>query len=161
MEVSMRYLIHASILVAILAIGLISCTVQIDIAEVRKAIEESNAVFTEAYNSGDAAGVTALYTEDAILMPPDVATVQGREAIQEYWSKALESGLSDLKLEVVSVDGRGDLAYEIGKYSVMVPFGEAKVAWAGKYLVIWERQADGAWMMSVDISNNDGAMEEL
>ena len=43
-----------------------------------------NVQFEEAANSGDAAGLTALYTDDAALLPPASPMVQGKDNIQAY-----------------------------------------------------------------------------
>ncbi len=71
----------------LMAFGVVACApaaeTEEDPATVRAAIEETNARFTEAFNQGDAAVATALYTEDAIVLPPGQGMVRGRPAIQE------------------------------------------------------------------------------
>ncbi len=50
----------------------------------RSHIETALATFAAAFNDGDGASVAALYTEDAALLPPDGARVDGRDAIQAF-----------------------------------------------------------------------------
>jgi uncharacterized protein (TIGR02246 family) len=42
--------------------------------------------YEDAFNQNDAAAVAALYTEDAVLLPPETDPVYGREAIEKYYA---------------------------------------------------------------------------
>ncbi|MFG2938275.1 YybH family protein [Streptomyces sp. NPDC048282] len=54
--------------------------------------EDITRFFVERSNAGDAAGVAALYEEDAVMaFPPGQFTV-GRDAIRALWEKALAGG---------------------------------------------------------------------
>ncbi len=48
----------------------------------RDSIEATIKTLLESLNGGDAAGVAAHYTDDAALLPPDAARVDGREGIR-------------------------------------------------------------------------------
>lgn len=151
--------------VALFALGLflvlLSCTQPetFDVAAVRQAIEAGSASWTEAFNRGDAAGVAALYAEDATLLPPNSEMIQGRQGIQDYWSAGIQMGLKDISLTTVSVGGSGDTAYEIGKYSLTIqPPGQEGMTDSGKYLVVWKKQADGTWMLHADTWNSSMPM---
>jgi hypothetical protein len=50
----------------------------------RAAIEALSAEYTAAVQAGDAAAVSALHADDAILHPPNEPSVSGREAIDAY-----------------------------------------------------------------------------
>ncbi len=122
---------------------------------VRGAIEAAYDQFKTAFNNGNAAGVAALYTENATLMPPNSETIHGKQGIQEYWNAGIEMGLKDLKLTIMDVKVSGDTAYESGKYTIKVPVeGQKDITDSGKYLVVWKRQDDGAWKMHSDIWNS-------
>ena len=123
---------------------------------VQQAIEETNTQFCEAVNRGDAAAVAALYAEDAKLLPPNSEMVSGRQAIQAFWEGALEMGLWDINLEGVDVGCDGDMAYEIGTYTLNIqPEGGQAMTDTGKYVVVRKRQADAVWKWSVDIWNSN------
>ena len=62
------------------------------VSQARAGIEAANAKFSEAFDRGDAAAVAALYTEDAIVFPPDSEMVKGRQAIGEFWKATRNSG---------------------------------------------------------------------
>ncbi|MCU9848496.1 DUF4440 domain-containing protein [Defluviimonas sp. D31] len=122
------------------------------------AIGERNAAFEAAFNGGDAAGVAALYSADAVLMPPDMAMVNGREGAEALWAGFIEAGATDLDLTTVTLDLAGDMANEIGTFTLSVPDGNGGMqSVAGKYIVIWKRDEAGAWNLHWDIWNADPA----
>ncbi len=154
----MRFSIYALLFVLGLSLALLSCArpEEWDVAAVRKAIEETNAKFAEAFNRGDAAAVAALYTDDATMLPPNDEAVQGKQKIQEFGDGLVKMGAKGLTLTTVSVGGNGDTAYEIGKYTITIqPEGQAAMLDTGKYVVVWKKQADGAWRLHADIWNSD------
>ncbi|MFQ6094023.1 MAG: YybH family protein [bacterium] len=147
----MRY---AFMFVLLLSLALLSCAKEMDVAQVRKSIEEANAKWVEAFNQGDAAAAAALYTNDATTLPPNSEMIQGRQGIQEFLNGAIEMGAKDITLTTVDVGGSGDTAYEIGKYSITIqPEGQEAMTDSGKYVAVWKRQADGTWKLHVDIWN--------
>jgi uncharacterized protein (TIGR02246 family) len=122
--------------------------------DVRQAIEQANARFVEAFKAGDAATIASLYTETAKVLPPDATEVAGREAIQNLWQSWIDDGLKDLTLEAVDVEASGDLAYEIGLFTIQVPAENDAMATAGgNYVVVWKRDA-GDWRLHVDTWND-------
>lgn len=129
-------------------------------AGAREDIEAALAKFAEAFNGGDGAGVAALYTEDAALLPPGEARVDGRAAVQAYWQGAIDAGISDLTLEAVEVEESGDLAMEVGAFSLAVPGeGDQTTTVFGKYIVVWKKGADGVWRLYRDIWNANPAKQ--
>ncbi len=104
--------------------------------------------------SGDASRWAALYANDAVIMPPNSATVEGRGAI-ETWLKALPVVITAVAGEALEVDGTGDLAYVRGTYamSMKVPSVTQPVRQDGKLLQIYARQQDGTWLLARDIWN--------
>jgi ketosteroid isomerase-like protein len=96
-----------------------------------------------------------LYTETAAFMPPNSGIAEGRAAIRAWF--AAFPPMSDFTLTPVEIDGRGDLAYVRGTYSLKIvgPNGRQVGEDHGKYLEIRRRQPDGRWLMAVDIFNSD------
>jgi uncharacterized protein (TIGR02246 family) len=124
---------------------------------VRDAIASAIENFTGAFKRGDAAAVAAWYTTDATLLPPDNTMMKGRDAIQAFWQGAMSMGVSEAKLETLEVETRDDLAYEVGRFEmVMQPQGGERVELTGKYVVVWKLEGE-AWRMHVDIWNGDSA----
>jgi uncharacterized protein (TIGR02246 family) len=102
--------------------------------------------------AGDARGMAGLYTENATLLPPGQPAITGRQNIQGFWQAFFDAGASDAKLKSIKISGSGDLAYEIGEYSAVMPQPSGGTApGTGKYLVVFERQQDGKLKMVADM----------
>ena len=149
---------YSFLIVFALVIVLLSCAEpekeEMDIAQVRQAIDEANLKFGEAMRKGDAAALAALYTEDTVLLPPNSEMIQGKQGVEEFWQAAIQMGVQDAILTSVDVMGSGDLAYGIGKYTLTIQLEEEVVEELGKYVVVWKLQADGSWKKHVDIWNS-------
>lgn len=124
--------------------------------EIRETIKNTNLKFAEIFKRGDAAGVAALYTSDARLLPPGAPMMSGAEAIENFWQEAMNMGIKEATLETIDVESSGgDLATEIGKFTLRIekPGGE-RIAQTGKYVVLWKNDG-GAWKLHADIWNTD------
>jgi len=119
----------------------------------------ANEAITDAYiqavRTEDWMAVAALYTEDAVLMPPNTPMIQGREAIQA-WNEA-SPPITEFNLTIVEIDGRGDLAFVRGTYSMTIALEDAPgpIQDTGKYIEIRRKQEDGSWLIAVDMFNSD------
>ncbi|NIO70601.1 MAG: SgcJ/EcaC family oxidoreductase [Anaerolineae bacterium] len=119
--------------------------------EVRDAIAAAVENWMATFNRGDAAGLASLHTENGQVLPPNSDFVTGRQAIQAFWQGAMDMGIKSAKLEIVEVEGHGDIAIEVSKYTLS---GEAdQVLDTGKYIIIW-KQVDGQWKLHRDIFNS-------
>lgn len=122
---------------------------------IRDAIASAIQAFSGAFGRGDAAAVAAWYTADATLLPPDNPMTKGRDAIQAFWQGAMGMGVSEARLETLEVETQGDLAYEVGRFEMVVqPQGGERAEMRGKYVVVWKLEGEG-WRMHVDIWNGD------
>ena len=102
--------------------------------DVADLIHAANTRFTEAVHAKDAASMPALYTQDGQIVPPNHDLVRGAEAIVAFWQDAFVLGLSDARPVTHEIIPMGDLAVEVGEYTV---FGENDVRLdSGKIIVI-------------------------
>jgi uncharacterized protein (TIGR02246 family) len=125
------------------------------VREARAAIEAANAKFSEAFARGDAKGLSAMYTSDAIAFPPDSEMIRGNEAIGEFWKATRDSGVRGAALTTIEVSRSGSVAYEVGKVSLTIqPPGKEQTTAMAKYVVVWKRQGDGSWKLHRDIWNS-------
>ena len=114
----------------------------------RAEIAAANARFMDAFGAGHAPGVAACYTASGQLLPPGSDVVTGREAITTFWSVVMGAGIAAARLETVELEARGDLAVEVGRYTLSGADGGAIDQ--GKYVVVWKR-TDGEWRIHRDI----------
>jgi uncharacterized protein (TIGR02246 family) len=136
-------------------VGMLGLTVPAAANDVRQAIEQVNSQFVEAFKAGDAATIASLYTDTAKLLPPDATEIAGHDAIQNLWQSWIDDGLKDLTLEAMEVESSGDLAYEVGVFSLQVPAeNNAMVTATGNYVVVWKRGEDDNWRLHVDTWND-------
>jgi uncharacterized protein (TIGR02246 family) len=112
-----------------------------------RAIARANSDYVEAMKTGDAATIAAPYTDDAVFVGVDGACTRGRAEIEKMYRARLgRSGLA----KSTRIDSRrlvvdGNLAYESG-YGEIGRLREGKlVVDGGRFLTVWQRQADGEW----------------
>lgn len=117
-----------------------------------RAVTDSFLVYARARRDSATA---SLYTENATLMPPHQGVVEGRAAIRAFFEGF--PPMAEFTATAVEIDGRGDLAYVRGTYALTIAAASGKPATPdhGKYLEIRRRQADGKWLIAVDIFNSD------
>jgi ketosteroid isomerase-like protein len=124
--------------------------------DTRAEIEMLTAKFSKAVTNKDFAALGSFYEERARLLAPGVPMVEGRAAIQAAQQSMIEGGVQALRLDVIDVIEAGDLAIEIGRYTLTIqPPGGESVIDNGKSVVVWRRQKDGALKIAVDTFNTD------
>jgi uncharacterized protein (TIGR02246 family) len=119
-------------------------------------LAEPRVSFVAALARGDAAAASAVYTDDAHLLAPSAELVQGREAIERFWKAGIDSGITAVDLDVVEIAGGVRLAYEIGRYALLLG-GDGEAAERGAYVLVHERQRDGTWRRAVEMFNPESS----
>lgn len=100
--------------------------------------------YCTSFNTGNYDQVASLFAPDASLMPPHSQTASGTRAIERALRELGESGHQDLRFETVRVDSSGDLAVEMGRYTVAIRQDNGTtIADRGKFMRAWRRV--GAW----------------
>jgi ketosteroid isomerase-like protein len=122
----------------------------------RAAIRQAEDQWVQLTSAKDWEGAAKAYlTEDGKMLPPNGPALNGQAAVAGWL--AGYPPFSDFSLEDVTVEGRGDLAYVHGRYSLMVtpPGAAAPIRDQGKHVTIFKKQADGTWKATVGIFNSD------
>jgi uncharacterized protein (TIGR02246 family) len=115
--------------------------------------EEIHAVFEDAFNSGDADALLALYERDAVFEAEPGQLVSGTDAIREVLGVFLAfQGTLTMHKKVVAA---GDIALVKGSWSLTGtgPDG-SEVNLSGESTEIVRRQADGTWLYVIDIPDD-------
>jgi ketosteroid isomerase-like protein len=100
--------------------------------------------FERHWAAGDEAGLAALFTEDALLMPTGFAAERGRAAIRH----AYEAVAVPVHLRALAYAADDSVGYVVGAYGF-----EHSDAEAGKFVFTLRRTPGGAWMISSHIVN--------
>ena len=119
----------------------------------------TNRQFEEAFARGDAAGCAAVYSEDAKILPPDSPALTGRQAGQEVWQSVINMGVKGITLQTLELEEMGDRAVERGAATIQIQGeGGQTMQASAKFIVLWMRQADGAWKWHWDCWNFDAPL---
>ncbi len=102
--------------------------------------EDITRLFVERSNQGDAAGVAALYAEDAVLAYPPGEVTVGREAIRVLWEKVLAHRPRFEQEEPLPTLVNGDIAL------TSTPPKDG----TGARAQVVRRQPDGSWLRVLD-----------
>ena len=141
---------RASMLFLALPLLLPSCQLSrqaVNTQSAEAAMQEVYNTFTRAYKQADPAMVADLYTEDAYYLEPNTMIIQGRDTIQGNFTRYLErftpGAGPDIAFEILERQISGNQAYDIGYYT----FNGQR---SGKFIVLWQRQPNGTWMIHAD-----------
>ncbi len=119
-------------------------------------IHKTGEEWARYWNSRQPDKLAQLYAEDAVYLPPHHPAVHGRQAIREYLSRPLHRDYTDLMFEVTYIKQTGDLAFDVGTYSMKVPKeGGGQRPDKGKYLTVWRKHSGGDWHIVADSWSSD------
>ena len=143
--------------IALLSFAFVGTTSSAD-TKIEQTLRDLDAQWSAAAGAKDLDKTVSYYSNDATVMPPKASAARTKEAIRKVWQDLLASpGLSiSWKATKVEVAKSGDLACLSGTYELTIndPSGKP-LNDHGKYVEVWEKQADGKWKCGADIWNSD------
>jgi uncharacterized protein (TIGR02246 family) len=105
--------------------------------------------FVTSFNTGNYDQVAGLFAPDGVFMAPHHEPAHGQRAVELLLRKFSEAGYGDLRVETTRVQYSGDMAMEIGRYSVAIRQSNGTtVVDRGKFVKVWRRL--GAWLIVAD-----------
>lgn len=129
--------------------ALVPVTARADEKADDKAVRDVIAAYEKGLNASDAAGITKLYTADAVLMAPNNSPAVGRETIGKVYEGLFKAVKLDIKFEVDEVKVLSDkwaMARTRSKFTVKV--GDAPPAVdANQELFLFQKE-DGQWRIA-------------
>ena len=117
--------------------------------DVQSLIRNLSQDFVTSFNTGNYDQVAALFAQDGTFMAPHYEPAYGPKAVEHLLRQFGEAGYEDCRLETTRVEASGDLAMEMGRYSVAMRQTDGTVVVdRGKYVRAWRRL--GAWLIVAD-----------
>ena len=105
--------------------------------------------YVTSFNTGNYDQVAGLFACDGVFMAPRHDAANGQKAVERLLREFGETGYSDLRIETTRVDSSGDMAMEVGRYSVTIRLPNGTLmSERGKYVKVWRRL--GAWLILAD-----------
>ena len=133
-------------------------------AEANQAIDAADANWARLTAAGHADSLAQLYHANAVLLPPNMSPVHGRDSIRAFFTvlNTMSSPPPVLTVRADSVWASGAMAVDLGRWHFAWPAAAkrppgAPAADSGKYIVRWV-QENGRWLMAQDIWNSDVAL---
>jgi len=127
-------------------------------SKAEQALRDADDAWSKAAASKDLEKTIAYYSDDASVLPPNAPIATTKDAIKKLWGDLLASpGLAiSWKATKVEVAKSGDLGFVSGTYEFTMNDASGKPTTdKGKYVEVWEKQADGKWKCGTDIWNSD------
>ena len=105
--------------------------------------------FATSFNTGNYDQAAALFASDGVLMAPRQEAAYGQKAVEHLLRRLGDAGYSDLRLETTRVEHSGDMAMELGRFTIAVRQEDGTlISERGKYVKVWRRL--GAWLTMAD-----------
>lgn len=134
-----------------------------NVSPAERMLRELDAQWSKAAAAKDLELTIAYYSDDAIVLPPNAASAATKEAIRNVWKDLLATpGLAiTWQPNRVQLAKSSDMAWVSGTYELTMndPSGKP-INDRGKYIEVWEKQADGNWKCRADMWNSDLPVSE-
>jgi uncharacterized protein (TIGR02246 family) len=107
-----------------------------------------------AFNTANYDQLASLFAAEGQMMAPHREPAVGTKAIERAMRELGEAGYQDLRLETSRIDYSGDMAIELGRYTIAIRQANGTtVVERGKYVHAWRRL--GAWLMIANCWNSN------
>ncbi len=120
-------------------------------------IRTADADWAKAAAAKDLDKCMSYYEDDAVLFAPSSPAVMGKDNIRNVIQRMLAAPMQ-LTINVASIDvaHSGDLAIDRGTVEAAVTDKKGKATTqTSEYVLVWKKQADGAWKIAADTSANE------
>jgi len=127
-----------------------------------QAVKDVEAAWIKDIQSKDLEKSASYFADDGTGLYPGMTMLNGKQAIKTAFAPIFADpnfSMSFQTTRAVASKG-GDLVYTMGTYAMTVTDPKTKklVTDKGKYLTVYQKQADGSWKAVADTYNSDTAM---
>lgn len=116
--------------------------------DVETQIRDLSQDFATSFNTGNYDQAAAMFASDGVLMAPLHEAAYGQKPVERLLRQLSDAGYCDLRLETTRVESSGDMAMEIGRFSLVLRAEGTTLAERGKYVKVWRRL--GVWLIKAD-----------
>lgn len=102
-------------------------------------VRAAYAAWDAAFGKSDAKAIGAMYTDDALFLPPTHDVLRGPAAVEKFFAGLFAAGVTGHKLELIEAQGTPDLVVAAAKWSARGKDGPI----GGVATHEFSRQADG------------------
>ena len=136
--------------------SLLGCHASVSDADVRALTQAALDEHAQAAVRRDVPTAAALFTNDAVVMFPSTPNVVSRDSIaavmQRSWPAMNPTSVRYLTDEVFT---SGDMAVTVARYWITIsPSNQPASQDSGRYMLLWTRDAKGAWHVKRAIPNS-------
>ena len=132
----------------------------VDVAAEETRLMETSRAWSRAAGAGDVEATLDYWADDALVLAPGQARLQGKPALRAYLEQSLKTPGFHIEWEPLEakVSPDGKMGYLVERTRMSMPGPEGRpVAQEYRGVTIWRKQPDGAWKNVVDISNEPPA----
>ena len=119
-----------------------------DEPRIKATVEDRYREWVAAENKKDAAAITDLFDENAVLLPKSEEPVIGKPAIGEYFKKLVANPQFvpfTLNSDWNSFYTVGDIAIATSIFEGDATRNEKQIHFRGKNFLVWKKETDGSW----------------
>lgn len=156
---TMKKTIITLTLAVVVVLFAVTCGIAQTNDQYKTKIEKINKESVAAMLAGNTEKSMSFYADDAISMPSYEKMLEGKEAIRKSNEAMIKAGwkvtsFEPVTLKVMSCD---KTITEIGTYKISFTMEgmEKPMEDVGKYITIWEKQADGSLKIKIETWNTD------
>jgi ketosteroid isomerase-like protein len=115
------------------------------------ALAAASRAFSSAYVRNDIAALARLYSDSAVLLPPERERRGSANSARYFaWGPDYRQVAHAMQAERLTITG--NVAVDFGTWTSTGQRADAAPATAsGRYLVVWVRESDGQWRILYDI----------
>jgi ketosteroid isomerase-like protein len=105
--------------------------------------------FCTAFNTGNYDQAAAIYAVDTVVMTPDREPAHGTRNAERLFRQLADSGYEHIRQETLRVDCSGDMALEIGRYTLTIRTPKQNALLEhGSFMRVWRRL--GSWFVAAE-----------